>query len=830
MRKITLFLLSLLFTMTTFAEVNSELTGKKISAIGEAATEVVDGQWYILNNVSRKNYVSEETDYLKMRATTNVAINDPAPNKAGYLFKFTKVKVNGEETNYWNIVSGNGKYFSLGKDVSTISDKPVNFLVGHQNEESAPSVFYLYDDDNKFAADGQDSNGNFVGWSNTIPTNTNGNDVYRLLPISLEEATFVDVTYTFTYKENTKFTQSTQTEIGKAFPDYTIEFPFGVIPSAKPTEVVSAQNANQEITLSIDLPFEPVDTYNKDKMKWYYIKFDSNNNFYLYHKADQGHIALDSKSVDANNKDNYSWGFVGNPFDGYKIMNRATGDGYILSSTTDFAAGEANVWPIMTETTALPENNNTYWVATNSTNAENGFYLAQKDYPSHRMNNRDSKLAYWTGGAGTGSTFVVEERDMTGTEELQAFIGQVENAILAYGDGGNTVGYYTAESVNNLLSALQAAKEAVADEDRTAESNNNAQSALQNAINNLATIQPKADAFYTIKNQFTSAYMNVSDASGATVYSDAALNELFQFVNDESGNTYLYNVKRAKYLSHAPGHGWGQILFEADNIEHAKAVTVANLGVANQISITPDGGATLHHDTNYSTVVGWNASANSKSAWFIEEVKNPADAKYVHGMVVGETGWATLYLGCDVTIPEGVEAYTVKEIVENSAVLEQVAGVIPAKCPVIIKAEAGEYRFAYSATKGVANETNLLAGTTVNANIAKEAYVLDNSTEPSFVKAVYNVSTDTTNDGTEEEPNVTYEAFLNNAFCAYLPKGDDMVADYYTFSILEEEDPTAIENVEITNEKEEIFDITGRKVNAITTRGIYIINGKKVIK
>ncbi|MBO5920773.1 MAG: family 20 glycosylhydrolase [Bacteroidaceae bacterium] len=40
---------------------------------------------------------------------------------------------------------------------------------------------------------------------------------------------------------------------------------------------------------------------------------------------------------------------------------------------------------------------------------------------------------------------------------------------------------------------------------------------------------------------------------------------------------------------------------------------------------------------------------------------------------------------------------------------------------------------------------------------------------------------------------------------------------------------TAIEKVEIRDEKEEIFDLTGRRVNEITKAGIYIIGGKKTL-
>ena len=51
----------------------------------------------------------------------------------------------------------------------------------------------------------------------------------------------------------------------------------------------------------------------------------------------------------------------------------------------------------------------------------------------------------------------------------------------------------------------------------------------------------------------------------------------------------------------------------------------------------------------------------------------------------------------------------------------------------------------------------------------------------------------------------------------------------HDFIIEEVENPTAVENVEIKNEKSEIYDITGRKVKNISKAGIYIINGNKVL-
>lgn len=156
------------------------LATMKIATIGSAVTEVIPEQWYILNNVGRNGYVSNEANNWKMRATSNVAAGNLAKDKAGYLFKITK---NGEN---YNIISGNGNYFKLGSNSATTSATPVNFeiaLIG-----SSTDNFYIFDKDNGYAADGQDLGYNFVGWSTSAPTNAGGNDSYRLLPVELVDA------------------------------------------------------------------------------------------------------------------------------------------------------------------------------------------------------------------------------------------------------------------------------------------------------------------------------------------------------------------------------------------------------------------------------------------------------------------------------------------------------------------------------------------------------------------------------------------------------------------------------------------------------------------
>ena len=195
-------------------------------------------------------------------------------------------------------------------------------------------------------------------------------------------------------------------------------------------------------------------------------------------------------------------------------------------------------------------------------------------------------------------------------------------------------------------------------------------------------------------------------------------------------------------------------------------------------------------------------------------------AEKSYTLTVGETEWATLYLDFAVTIPAGVEVWTVSEIVDGYVVLGEVLDVIPARCPVLVKASmSGDYEFAYTAETG--NEyVNLLQGTAAATYITDDAYVLtkDDTSEDGvcFGRAIKNQL-----DGT---------AWLNNANKAYLPASVANGAASYSFRF--EEGTTGISEVKTENgEVKAIYDLTGRRVETITAPGIYIVNGvKRVVR
>lgn len=186
-------------------------------------------------------------------------------------------------------------------------------------------------------------------------------------------------------------------------------------------------------------------------------------------------------------------------------------------------------------------------------------------------------------------------------------------------------------------------------------------------------------------------------------------------------------------------------------------------------------------------------------------------------LAVTDVGYATLYLGFNAIIPAGVEAYYVDEInMRGNANMVQVSNVLPAETGVIIKAAKGEYTFKYSNENVAAIEKNMLKGTLEDTLINKEVgctyYVLANKSGIGFYEAVYN--------GISNQ-------FMNTANKAYLYIPSTVgTAAFYGFDWGE---TTGVGKAEIRTEKSEIYDLAGRRVEAVTAPGVYIVDGKKIL-
>lgn len=224
---------------------------------------------------------------------------------------------------------------------------------------------------------------------------------------------------------------------------------------------------------------------------------------------------------------------------------------------------------------------------------------------------------------------------------------------------------------------------------------------------------------------------------------------------------------------------------------------------------------TITLSTSYKDMTSWFKVMNNGYglAYNYENGDNLLTEAY--DMTMNNYGASTLILPFEVKIPTGVKAYTLNYTAGNSSVKATEVGTnIPANTPVLLNAEAGNYKFVNTsmvdaATTGSGTHTiGALTGVYETTNVPAESYILwANATNPiGFYKA--NSSTVAAN-----------RAYLT-------ADGAGVRALTIDFSG-EETGINAIGNGQLTMDNA-VYDLSGRRVSR-PTKGLYIMNGKKVV-
>ena len=185
---------------------------------------------------------------------------------------------------------------------------------------------------------------------------------------------------------------------------------------------------------------------------------------------------------------------------------------------------------------------------------------------------------------------------------------------------------------------------------------------------------------------------------------------------------------------------------------------------------------------------------------------------------VSSAGYATLCLAYNAEIPQDVEVYVAEKVDGDCLKMKKVEGVLPAMIGVIVKANEGTYAFIQSEDTPAEIGENLLVGSVVNTKVgAKENtsyYILAAPDDNNNEVGMYRV----------ELIDDKFECMANKA---YLPlESSDPARISFDFGT-----ETGIRELKCENEnvKTEIYDLSGRKVEN-AQKGIFVVNGKKVIK
>ena len=590
-----------------------------------------------------QNFVADNPYYLKVKDTNlYIDIKNGVDETSGQTITIQETPV--------------AAYFTQSGDGWTISTEPGNagnFLKVNQwcaNPcQATSSVWTITETDGAYVLSQSEYKGNSnserVYLGNDKGANTAGAKLFtdqfianavKFTIVDPNAVQLVDVTYTFTYGGKTIDTQTTQGVVGNEFPEISKVFPMGVV-ATKPAGVVSEENTNQTIVLTVDnskLPFVAAADYNSIE-HWYYMNIRDDGPTYMYYDSSISYIKADKSAIDKKNKDVYSWAFIGNPWDGFSIVNKAAGATMVLSSPVAPNAN-ANADQVARMVVKQDATGNLVWTIMNPTHnnaAVGSFYVQHPTATSYAINrqgfNGGNALCYWN-NRDTGSSFQVVERQMGALADLEDLLTDA-NALLTTVNAnvGTKIGEYTQATFEALTTAINTANGIVEAENATADDVAN----LQAAMDAVKTILPTVGQYYQIHSSLAAftetkaAYSNGTRPEWKTLNDDDQ-SFYWQAVATADGGVAFKNAKDGKYLQ---GHGKDQ--------EWTLADKSTNAGISVKIFAKGENekgyeygliiGDCQMHAMNHgggtgagSYFVGYNTdNANSASSWFIVPVE-----------------------------------------------------------------------------------------------------------------------------------------------------------------------------------------------------------------
>ncbi|MBR4926129.1 MAG: hypothetical protein IKZ61_10325 [Prevotella sp.] len=221
----------------------------------------------------------------------------------------------------------------------------------------------------------------------------------------------------------------------------------------------------------------------------------------------------------------------------------------------------------------------------------------------------------------------------------------------------------------------------------------------------------------------------------------------------------------------------------------------------------------------------WWRCGDSKGAWS-EPRSVTFESRSFYDYTVPASGVGTFSADVNLTLPDGLQAHFctyLKEVEEGLAIkiISIDGNVISANTGMLLSGTGGEtYRLRYTSEAGATNETNKLVPVveSVHVNATDGEYTNFMMQGGKFVKIL------------EED-----ESVMMPAHRAYLPLLTSEVANAKYIGIIWDDDTvTGLDGVPTDDNRDNrygdgtIYNLQGQKVDN-PTRGIYIINGKKVV-
>lgn len=606
---------------------------------------------------------------------------------------------------------------------------------------------------------------------------------------------------------------------GYALPGYTKEtvgspFVYTKVSSMSP-ETTAEGTTEYTINLAENLPF--VKSENFDNAKWYLMDMHSNNyvlngkNYmWTYVAADQD-VTLPQVVMNYETEitDNMLWCFVGDVFNGFKIYNKAAG-----STMTLRKAETGNKAAVMSAT----DDHNQFKLYPTTTAIANGFCfkLDGDDYyiNTQKPDGFESKVLRGWNEADGGSTCRVFAPNKFVADAARPYNNLYVKASELPAGAIGTNSYL--EEGNNL-ETLKSQYAAATAEDYT---NEQVQALVETMkkVNAAAANETTVEAgkYYRLYNAKDKKYLCVRATNNAQMTTDAsmgkAVSSVVTFADAETGR-FRMKVEGKTFGKYVTDNR--AITLEEDNSGAKGSYVVAHTGTTFTFYDYASNNAHSYlHCNNVGgagNVVGWEALGEiSPSYWHVIEATDVE----IDMTAQGDKKYASAYLPFGVSNVAGATAYTGALNAEKNAIDMTATTAVPANTGFVLVGTENKATLTIGTADAISG-TNALTGSNFNT-------ALTDATRANYLVFGVNAGTVGFYAPSSSVPSIpANKAYINASAVA-----GSAIALNFGNTV------TGINAATINNGENNapIYDLSGRRVWAPVKGGLYIQNGKKLVK
>ncbi|MBR1594826.1 MAG: hypothetical protein IJ659_08675 [Alloprevotella sp.] len=402
-------------------------------------------------------------------------------------------------------------------------------------------------------------------------------DVTSDLDLILYYAPLYDVTYNVYFDGTLKGTETVQqahgtaSEVPESFKRAYAQYAYDV------TEITASTEVNATVTFN--LPF--VTSTDFATAKWYYLQQHTTNKRYNYTDSSNA-----CKWATSNAEtENYQWAFVGNGYDGVKVINKGSGDGLYMKDAASITMNEdGTVW-------SIDEINDTRFCLYNAAETiGDGKYINSRSAGMGKWNSNDAGSQMWVIEVPTNA-----DQYLAAVEEANALITLNTNAI-------------TAKKSDEVITALTATLGV----DPNSATEDDVQ-AVRDAISAVLAADPVSlaipDGTYLIVNGNRYPYMNADAVNGEEVNGANNPNwyESFWNIKTVDGGVTIQNAITGKYIP-LPAISTHAVLTSTPTTLAVSKSSSGNPGFFSLGNLSAYRGL---HMSGSGTLVGWTSGGAS---------------------------------------------------------------------------------------------------------------------------------------------------------------------------------------------------------------------------